>query len=316
MTSAADTVGEVIDRGDDYTPQADLEKLTDSAEDASEVSTEAEASVEADSGKDEAKDKVKDKAKDTRVPLARHKEILAKEREQRAALERELAALKTGSEVAKTNENITEAENKVLSMEKEYLDLLAKGEVEKAAAKMAEIRRTERSIVQAEAQLQTQAAEARAYERVKYDTTVERLEAAYPAINPDHDDFDKEVTSEVLELMGGYVATGRYSRAEALQKACKMVLGTTTRKQENATETDVRVSKEDVNKQVAADRKKAQVEKNLDAAVKQPPNSNAVGRNSDAGGGVLKATDIVNMSQRDFAKLSDSDLAKLRGDAI
>lgn len=310
-------------RGDDFTPTGpdavqtsekdDLKPEIDQDEaDLDDLDTEEEAKAKAEA---EPADK-KAKGKDSRLPLARHQEILAKERERREVLEREVASLKQGQQVAKTNEDITGAENAVLAMEKTYLELLAKGEVEKAAAKMAEIRRTERSIVQAEGLMQTQAAEARAYERVKYDTTVERLEAAYPGMNPDHEDYDAERTNDVVEMRDAYLSTGKYTRAEALQKASRKEFGASTRKQEVATEVDVRVDKGEVAKQVTADRKKAAVEKNLDTAKRQPASTTGIGQDSDKAGGKLKGADVIKMSQKDFTKLAESDLAVLRGDTL
>lgn len=317
------------DRGDDWTPTDDdaaeqakaLEKAeaekqaAKEAEDAQKAAEDAEkAKGGGEGGAGEGGDEGKDGKKDTRLPLSRHTEILSKERERREAVERELAALKQGQAVARTNEDIAAAETKVAGMEKEYLDLLAKGEVEKAAAKMAEIRRTEREIVQASAKFDLQAAEARAYERVKYDTTVERLEEAFPSINPDHESYDKELVGELLEMRDAYTATGRYNSAEALQKAVKVLLKPTTAKQEKATEVDVRVDKEDLAKATAEERKKAAVEKAL--GTKQPANPSTLGQDSDKAGGVLKGADVIKMDQKSFAQLAEADLAKLRGDTL
>jgi hypothetical protein len=325
------------DRGDDFVPTPDEPKVTPKAdpapkgekeataeEVAAAAETEAAAAAEAEAAEAEAAAAAageagadgKKPAKDTRIPLARHKEVLERERTQREALQRELDTLRAGQAAAKTATDITASEEKVLTMEKEYLDLLAKGDVDKAAAKMAEIRRTERSIVQANATLETQAAEARAYERVKYDTTVERLEEAYPAINPDHPDFDKELTGEVVELRDGYLATGKYSRAEALQKACKTLLKTATKKQESAVEVDVRVDKDAVAKAAADARKATQVAKNLATADKQPANISTIGRDTDKAGGELKIADVMKMSQKDFAAIGEADLSRLRGDEV
>jgi hypothetical protein len=331
--------GGTVDRGDDWTPtdddaaalkasadKAEADKVTAAAKKEETEKAEAEKAVTdkaaaekaAAEGKGEGegeKDDKKDSKKDTRIPLSRHEEILKKERERRETVERELAATRKGEVVAKTNEDIAKAEANVVVMEKEYLKLLADGKVDDAAAKMAEIRRTERSIVQTQAQFETQAAEARAYERVKY-TTVERLEAAFPVINPDHEDFDKEKTGDVLELMGGYVATGKYSRADALQKACKVLLKPATAKQEAATDVDVRVDKEDLAKATAEERKKAAVAKALETNGKQPPNAAHVGADSDKTGGPLKSADVIRMGQEEFKKLDDKALAKLRGDDL
>lgn len=319
--------GGAVDRGDDWTPTdgdaaaeaAALEKAEadkKAAEEAAAKEKAKEPKTKEEGEGEEGEESEKKGKKDTRIPLSRHQEILAKERERREALERELAASRKGEEVAKTNDEIAKAEQSVVAMEAEYLKLLEEGKTKEAAAKMSEIRRAERGIVETRAKFETEAAEARAYERVKYDNTVERLEAAFPVINPDHADFDKEKVAEVIELRDAYVATGKHTRAEALQKACKVLLKPATTKQETATEVDVRVDKDDVAKAAAAERKKAAVEKNLDAAKKQPPNTANVGSDSDKTGGALKATDVIKMKQDDFKKLDDAALSKLRGDDL
>src|SRR5574337_574014 len=80
------------------------------------------------------------------------------------------------SRVSQTNNEITEAENKILGLEKEYAKLLADGKPDEAAAKMAEIRRLDRSVVEAKTRMETEVATARAVEQVRYDTAVERVE--------------------------------------------------------------------------------------------------------------------------------------------
>lgn len=310
-----------VDRGDEWNPTPDEPKPAPATPEAKETPPAPKDEVkddkdEAKDDKDEVKGEKDDKKKDTRVPLSRHQEILARERERREALEREVAELKQGKQVAATNEQITAAEEKVVAMEADYMKLLAEGDVKGAAAKMAEIRKTERSIIEATARMETQAAEARAYERVRYDTTVERLEAAYPVINPDHDDFDKNVVAEVIELRDGYVATGKYSLAEALQKACKTLLKTETKRQETATTADVRVDKEDVAKAVREERKADAVKRNADVANKQPATLAGVGADSDKAGGKLKAQDVIKLDQKAFSKLAEADLSKLRGDEV
>lgn len=255
------------------------------------------------------------KRKDDRLPLARHKEILDKERAARAAVEAELQNLKRGQAVANTNEQITATETAILALEKNYTSLLADGELDKAAGVMAQIRASERAIIESKAAFQTQAAEARAYERVRYDTTVERLQEAYPALNDDHDDFDPQLTGEVMELQAAYRTQG-YSPAEALQKAAKVLMGATTTRQQRAVDTDVRVGKGDLAKATAEERRKAAVTKNLGVAGKQPPSSRDVGVDSDRMGGGLNARDVIKMPQEAFAKLDEAQLARMRGDEL
>lgn len=312
--------GGAVDRGDDFVPTD--EAVDDEAKGATDTKAAGHDDDDIDPDNpdaDKTEKKPEDKAdgkKDSRIPLSRHKAMLEKERASRAALEQELAMLKQGKQVADTNEQLTEAENKVIGLEKEYTKLLVDGEIEKAAAKMAEIRRLERSITETKSTFQIQAAEARAYERVQYDSTVERLETAYPVLNPDHDDYDKELTAEVVELRDGYIATGKYTRAQAIQKAAKTLLGAKTSRQERAVESEVRVDKEDVAKAAAAERATAQRKKNADVANKQPPSTTKIGIDSDKMGGTLDAKVVMKMSQDEFAKLDDATLARMRGDVI
>lgn len=261
-----------------------------------------------------ADDKGKGKGKDSRIPLDRHEAILQRERQAREAAERELAQLRQGQQLAKSNEDLTKAEDQIVDMEAKYMAALEKGEVKEAQRLMTEIRRAERAVSEQRAQFAAQAAEARAYERVRYDTTVERLEAAYPQINPDHEDFDKDLTAEVVEMRDAYVASGKYNRADALQKAVKNLLGTSSRKQESAVDTSVRPDKEDVAAEVRAQRKKEAVARALETKDKQPPSTKGIGADHDKAGGKLQARDVVKFSQDEFSKLSEADLAALRGD--
>lgn len=311
-----DSTGGGADRGDLFvgttTPEPKAETPAAEAGAEGEDKSEGENKPE---GEEKAEPDSKGK-KAPHIPVERHQEILRKERERREALERQLATMQQGQEALKTSEKLTETEDRLIAMEKEYLSLLEKGEVGKAAEKMAEIRRTERSIVEAQADLKTQAAEARAYERVKYDTTVERLEAAFPVLNPDHDDYDREKVAEVSELFEGYLATNKYSRTEALQKAVRTLLKPATVKQDTATTVDVRVDKDDVQKAVREERKGEAVKKAVDAAGKQPATPLGVGKDSDKAGGKLVAQDVIKMDQKTFATLADADLAALRGDTV
>lgn len=336
----------VIDRGDDFTPTgpdapkgaaSEVQVTDDDLTKLPKAKAEAKAEAKAKSLRSEAPapedevdvdpenpdgdpqgegDEAKKGRKDTRIPLARHKEILAKERAQREALERQLAQTKQAETIAASNEKIAEAETKLLTLEREYAKLVSDGEHEKAAIKMAEIRTTERGINSARTSFEVSAAEARAYERVQYDNTVERLEAAYPVLNEDHDDFDAELMADVVELRDGFIATGKYTRAQALKKAAETLVGVKTAKQATAVKTEVRVTAEDVAKAKAEERAAAQREKNGKVAAAQPPNPKGVGADHDKMGGAVTPEAVMKMKHEDFVKLSEADLARLRGDEL
>ena len=162
-----------------------------------------------------------------------------------------------------------------------------------------------------------QAAEARAVETTRYQIALERVEAAYPALNEDHDDFDKEVYEEVVDLMGAYRTKG-LTPTEALQKSVRMVFRgqEKTATQERATTVKPRVDEADVDK-VKADRKKGAVDKALEAVDKSPGTATAKhGMNSNEAGAGRTAKDVIKMSQSEFAKLDEKELARLRGDEV
>lgn len=257
----------------------------------------------------------KAKVKDSRIPAARHKEILDKERARREAVETELAQYKQVGKITDLNADLSTAETSVLALEKEYADLLTDGKVAEATVVMAKIRRTERSIIEKSSEVREHAAEARAVERVRFDTTVERLETQFPQLKPGSDTFDADKVAEVLELKEAYEGKG-YTPSAALQKAVKLIMPPETKAQEKVLEVTPNVDP----KAVAAARKAAAVEKTAEAVAKTPASTGKVGQNSDVAGGnggnALTAVDVMKMPYKDFSALDDNVLARLRGDVI
>jgi len=138
----SDTGGTAVqDRGDSVldTPEGDdePEELADPFEEKGEKGKKGEKIEKSEA--DDAEDDEKKPKKDSRIPLSRHKDILAKERAQREMLEQRLAQYEKGQEVSRTNEELTALEDSILKMEKDYNRLLADGEVDKAAEMMTKI---------------------------------------------------------------------------------------------------------------------------------------------------------------------------------
>lgn len=251
-----------------------------------------------------------DKARrDTRIPLSRHKEMLARERAQREAAEQRLAQYERGQQVAKTNEELTKAEDSILKMERDYNKLLADGEIEKASELMSKIRQSERAITESKAELRAQAIEVRAREAARYDIVLERIEESYPVLDEGSDECDPEVVTDVADLKAVYQKRGM-PPSKALQEAVKKLLGQKGRDQTQATDVTPRVSEKDV----AAERRKLASGKAADANRRTPPSARDIGLDSDKAGGGLTPKDVMSMSQDDFDKLTDEQLAKLRGD--
>jgi hypothetical protein len=322
--------GSVVDRGDNFEPTTDAQDaaaLAAKAPVAKEPVVAHEDEPETEEEKAEialavaealAAEAVKAvKKKGGAIPLDRHEAVLTKEREARASVERELAQYKQGQVVAETNADINKAEDAITALEAKYAKFLTDGEQEKAVEVMAQLRKAERQIGDMKSDMRDAATEARAIERVRYDVAMERIEVAYPAINPDHTDFDKEVFAEVVELKVAYQRNGR-TPTDALQRAVKLILGAEGSKQAAATTVAPRVDTEavtaEVKKNVAAERKAAAIAKAL--ATNQPTNTEKIGLNSDAAGKTATAKDVMKMSQKEFNTLSDDQLAILRGDVL
>jgi hypothetical protein len=305
----SDTGGtEVLDRGDAWTPTEEPEVKA-----APKPEVKGEPAPKDDPApKDETEAKEEKGDRGRIIPLDRHEKILAREREQRQALEKQLQGMQGQARVATTNEQLTAMEVKVGEMEAKYTTLVADGETKEAAKLMRDIRAAERSIIETQAEFRSQATMSIAIEQMRYDTALERVEAAYGTLNPDHDDYDEEKMQEVADFKSVFQGRGD-TATKALQKAVERVMGKAeTAAQEKATTVAPRVTEDDLAKQ----RKVEAVKNTADAARRTPPATARIGQDSDKLGGGLNAKDVMNLSQDEFAKLSDEALSRMRGDTL
>ena len=319
--------GAVVDRGDDFVPPdaPDAQAVADAAAEAERIRLEEEAKAAAAAGGDTQTDEEKaaaaaaaaadaDKGKKAMIPVERHKQMLDKLREERDAALAQAQAVTNAQKAATTNEEIAALEATIIEKEEAYNKALIDGDTKAATALMREIRTAERTVTESRAEMKAQIATAQAVETVRYNTVVERLEASYSVLNPDHEDFDQEKIQDVMDLAATYQRRGQ-PMSDALQKAVKTLLGAATTGQKTAVDTTPRVSADDAAAAAAA--KEAATKKALDAEKRQPPNAAKVGTDSDKkGGGLISAEDVMKMSQDKFSKLDEVTLARLRGDSV
>lgn len=252
------------------------------------------------------------------IPVDRHEKVLNNERARREQLERELAAFKGAEKVTKVNDEISKLEGDVEKLDEDLAKAMADGDTAKATALSRQIRGLEREIASKNTSMAVAAAEARATENARYDVALERIEAAFPQLNSDHEDFDEELASDVGDLMTVYRQRGM-TPAKALQQAVSKLLKPETSKQTDATTVTPRVDdkKDDKSeKDVRADRKADAVDKAIDAHKRTPPSTEDVGKNSDKLGGGLNSKDVAATTYDQFSKLSEDDLARVRGDIL
>lgn len=245
------------------------------------------------------------------IPVDRHEKLLKKERARREELEAQLQQSRAGQEVVKVNDNLEKIEDTLVSMEEKYNDLLAEGDTKGAAALMTQIRRKNAELNALAAQHRDAEVMARAVEKVRYDEALDRIEEAFPELDPDADEYDSETFQDVVDLMQAGRARG-LSPTKALQRAVQRVMGVDTAAQKRAVTATPRVNEDNV----ASRRRGDAVKRNIDAARRTPPATHRVGAGNDAAGGALTAKAVMQMDEDEFAKLSDKDLARLRGDIL
>ncbi len=313
------------DRGDDFEPTGDdapptKDTLTDEEAEAerAKLGLAAGKTKEADPATktEEGKDPVTDPKKDSRIPLARHTEILNRERAAREQAEADLAALRKTQAVATTNVAVSALETKLADLEEKHTAAITEGDTKTAQTLMKEIRMTERSVIEQQAEIRTQQATATAVEQVRLDATIERLEMAYPQLKHGSETFDQALVGEILDLKEAFQLKG-LSPSAALQKAVGYVVKPETAKQEAATTVTPRVTADAAAAAVTkAEREAAARKRGVETANAQPPALGKDGANSDEAGGALDAKQAIKMPFEKFTKISDEELSRMRGDTV
>ena len=302
------------DRGDNLDPPAsaaDTNAEHDKA--AAEIGLKAGDEPNPDDGDntdaddEDEEDKKKAKKKDEpRIPKSRLDKVLNELKEARE----QLAKVTESKQQETQDADLRAAQGRLTELEKQLTKQITDGETEKASQTMAAIRELSEAISDYKADMKAQQATALAVEQVRESMVIDRIEEAYPELNPRHEEYDEAKVAKVLKIRRGLMATGD-SASTAMQEAVKLVMGDPrTSKERLATEVTPRVDKD----KIAADRTAEAKKRNAEAAGKQPPSTARVGMDSDKLGGALSAADVMKMSQDEFAKLDEKTLAKLRGD--
>lgn len=293
------------DRGDNLDPPASTAD-TNTEHDKAAEDLGLKTEEDDDTPDDEEKEKAKKKS-EPRIPKSRLDKVLNELKEAREQLTKQNETRQQEAQDA----DLKAAQGRLTELEKQLTKQIADGETEKASQTMASIRELSEAISDYKADLKASQATAQAVEQVRESMVIDRIEEAYPELNPRHDEYDEAKVAKVLKIRKGLMATGD-SPSAAMQEAVKLVMGDPkTAKERTATEVTPRVDKD----KIAADRTAEAKKRNAEAAGKQPPSTARVGMDSDKlGGGALSAADVMKMSQDEFAKLDEKTLAKLRGD--
>ena len=308
--------GAAVDRGDDFkSPLDDAGKGGDKLDpdDGEDKGGKADPDKEGEETEEEKAERERleaeeEKKKRIRIPKARFDEALGKAKQREQALLDEIEKLKGGQHASATAKAVRDMRDEIDKLQDKYEDLILDGRKDEARKVRRHVEALRDELSEYQTNTKSEAARRAAIDEMSYNAQLAGYEAKYPALNPEHEDFDEDKTDEVAALLDAFVKSGQ-KRANALAKAVKYVLGAPP--SGKADDADDK-AKEAAEKRAAEARKKA-----ADANKRQPPSGKNVGLDSDkAGGGKGGDVDVLRLSQDKFAKLDEETKAKLRGDEI
>lgn len=306
--------GASADRGDDWTPTTEVPPVetptAETVEDDLKVATgePPEEPARDAAGKFAPKPKGDEGAT---IPKARFDSAVQKERERAETAERLLAEATKANNQIQRNANVSQLEAKVQELRAAERKATIDNDEEKAAQLSSEADRLNRQIAIQQAGDMTAAAKDAALESMRMELAVENIETNYPQLDENSEEFDQDITDDVLDKQRGYMERERLSPSKALLKAVKYVMG---RQAPAAAEEPAKTGLSAASK--GQDRKTAAVAKNLDAATRQPASTKPVGADSDKHGQTKDIPEASQMTFAEFSALPDATKSKMRGDYV
>ena len=300
-----------LDRGDLIEPPEEkpAEALNKGAEDKGAEDVDPEEDVDpTDSPRD---DKGRFAEKEPKIPKSRFDEQVGKEREAREAAERRAAELEQQLSLRQGKDEqgkqLEAVDEKLDALESSYQELILDGNAEEAAAVRKEIRSLERQLARYEAEQLAAQSTSQILEGERFNVVVARLEADYPALNPNSEHFDQDLCDLVLSRQRTLMQQEGLSPSQAMARAAEKVAERFLKPSEGKDPKGLAKAQED--------RKQEQLRKNLDTMTKQPASMKSSGLDSDKLG-QNDVPDAAKMTYEEFCNLPDSTLAKMRGDFL
>jgi hypothetical protein len=309
----ADDKNPPVDRGDDVKSPLDNAGKGDESKDKGDDNEKVDLDKESEETEEEKAERLRleaeeEKKKRIRIPKSRFDEAINKAKQREQTLLEEIERLKGGLQASVTVKAVNEMRAKIDELQDKYEDLILDGKKDEARKVRRQIDGLRDDLTEYQTNTKSEAARRAAIEEMSYNAQLAGYEAKYPALNPEHEDFDEDKTNEVATLLNAFVKAGM-KRADALAKAVKYALGSPPA----AGKGDGGDKAKELAEQRAAEARK----KAAEASKKQPPDGKNVGLDSDkAGGGKGGDLDVLRLSQDKFAKLDEETKARLRGDVI
>ncbi len=292
---------------DEPEPEAEEDAAAEETEDSVEEAPEEEAPEPQDdqTASDERPqpsipkarlDKEIQKRRDLEAQLEEMKRMLQEIKEQRAQPDGEAAP--ENPEPAPPQ---IDYDQKILELEKQYMEQLFNGETDAALEVRAQINRLQEEKLRAEIQQEAKQTVDQTKEQERYLQEAERLQNEYPIFNPEAPEFNQEALNYALQLRDALVQSGK-PIVDALLEATELA-----RLKYNYTPKAPEPEAKVEPKPKPAPKKET-LEKKLEAASKQPPKLTGEG---EGDGEVLP--DPTKMSIEEWEKLPEEVQNKLLG---
>jgi hypothetical protein len=270
---------------------------------AKEEEEDPEEEEEEDPEEEEEEDPEEEEEEDPKKPTQSEEEKrlgrkLSRTSRAREALEKQVQQLR--SELEQQQQTRTDASRAKMDKLVEELDNLyekveefrAEGKASDAAKAQKRIDEIRDGMTRSQAALMATRDAVQLAETRAYNTMVSELEVLDARFDPDSDDFDQELLDSVGELTEGYEAKG-LPLTDALRKACKLLL------REDVFAKGRSLKREKPKEKLPP--RKTDVDKNLKAAKKQPPDNPGTRKErADA------EIDMATISEKDYDALPES----------
>lgn len=304
-------------------PEEPADIAAETPEEVAEESTQETPEEQKEDPPRDAKGKFAKKEREVpdHIPKERFNEAVGKEREAREQAERRAQELEQQlrareqqeQAAAKRSEQVAALDKQIDDLEAQRDAMLLDGEKDKATALAKQIRDLNRQVARLESQEDSSAIVNETLERERLGAAVARWEAEYPELNPRSESYDKDLVEMILPIQHARVAQG-VPPSQALNEAVEKVMSRLTAREPSASKEGLERAKAEA-KEKAGERRKAQVEKAVEASNKQPPSLQTIGLDSDKAG-EPKLPDVSKMTMEEFAALPESTRARLRGDLV
>lgn len=243
------------------------------------------------------------------LPKSRFDAVNQRYREEQArreALEARLAEMEKQTGVQEVD-NTPQQDAQLAEIDKQIAEALADGEVDKVASLMGQQRALQSQIFESKLAAANTTASAQTIENMKFDLLLDQVESVRPELKVGAEEYDEAKSIETVELVEAFQARG-YNLPDALERALGYVYPEGWRNAQQSTQT----TSEAPAPAPAPEKKQTDTQKNLTAMKSQPPAMKA-GEPSSAAGLQTKINPM-DLSDDEFSKLTEAELAELRGD--